>query len=534
MSTALSAPQQIPTPEQPAQVTTENSAQVPEWKQQLAQRLDAYRAKDANRARHQEAISDLNPFGANIATSSRASSIARAVASRYASAPSYREMLLAAEQAKKAAEEAQKALAERAALDARIESEKNAARMQHEESALLNFASPSPQTFPEATETAPEPSSNFQLDPALPLFPLSAQSTERETAQLTGEQAFAARYGSPLRTQSGKAVMPHFAERTKEMRLHQPAREQEPSLEELLASSLVEPRSFLPSKLIEFPRELVSTHRARPRLAESSVCGPIPALQGQGSSHLRIFEVQAAPSVNTQALPESNVSTESAESMRAAHAGSEAGPQAGAQGRPDLKQTMTLAIHHATKPPTNVEETRGGAPGVRAFKGLEWAAISLDKEPTTYGRNEGTGVSDYMPFMVEPASIDRRLMAFAVDFAAVTAGFLGFLAVFVASTPHLPKGLTAVVLAGAVYAALWLLYQMLFFSLSGATAGMLYAHIALCTFDDQNPSRPALRRRLAAWWLSCLPLGMGFLWSFVDEDNLCWHDRITRTYQRIY
>ncbi|MGB6304568.1 MAG: hypothetical protein WBF45_12530, partial [Acidobacteriaceae bacterium] len=65
--------------------------------------------------------------------------------------------------------------------------------------------------------------------------------------------------------------------------------------------------------------------------------------------------------------------------------------------------------------------------------------------------------------MVDPASIDRRVMAFAVDFAAVTAGFMGFLVVFVASTPHLPTGLTAAALAGVVYVALWVLYQMLFF-----------------------------------------------------------------------
>jgi uncharacterized RDD family membrane protein YckC len=168
------------------------------------------------------------------------------------------------------------------------------------------------------------------------------------------------------------------------------------------------------------------------------------------------------------------------------------------------------------------------------FRGLEWASISLDKEPAAYARKAQPSASEYVPFMVDPASIDRRVMAFAVDFAAVTAGFMGFLVVFVASTPHLPTGLTAAALAGVVYVVLWVLYQMLFFSLSGATAGMLYAHIALCTFDDQNPTRSALQRRLAAWWVSLLPLGIGFLWCFVDEDNLCWHDRITRTYQREY
>jgi hypothetical protein len=25
-------------------------------------------------------------------------------------------------------------------------------------------------------------------------------------------------------------------------------------------------------------------------------------------------------------------------------------------------------------------------------------------------------------------------------------------------------------------------------------------------------------------------LGMGYLWVFLDEDSLCWHDRITHTY----
>ena len=30
--------------------------------------------------------------------------------------------------------------------------------------------------------------------------------------------------------------------------------------------------------------------------------------------------------------------------------------------------------------------------------------------------------------------------------------------------------------------------------------------------------------------LSALSLGLGFLWCLLDEDMLCWHDRMTRTY----
>jgi hypothetical protein len=30
--------------------------------------------------------------------------------------------------------------------------------------------------------------------------------------------------------------------------------------------------------------------------------------------------------------------------------------------------------------------------------------------------------------------------------------------------------------------------------------------------------------------LSAGSLGLGFAWSYLDEDALCWHDRITHTY----
>lgn len=125
-------------------------------------------------------------------------------------------------------------------------------------------------------------------------------------------------------------------------------------------------------------------------------------------------------------------------------------------------------------------------------------------------------------------------MAGLVDFSLTLAAFLLFIVVFAASTTHLPSGRVAQVGAGAILLAMWVLYQFLFFSLTDATPGMRYAKIALCTFEDENPSRPAMRARIFAMLLSALPLGLGFLWSLFDEDTLGWHDRITRTYQRSY
>jgi len=170
------------------------------------------------------------------------------------------------------------------------------------------------------------------------------------------------------------------------------------------------------------------------------------------------------------------------------------------------------------------------------------------------------------------ASIPRRLMAAAIDASILLAGFLAFAAAFLlAACRSLPWHAAAALPTASlaldrhsalarlsahtaaqfaahtglqpslalaysllVLALLYLLYQALFFSFSESTPGMRCARIALCTFDDENPTRRAMRRRILAVLLSACPLGLGLLWAAFDEDRLAWHDRLTRTYQRTY
>jgi uncharacterized RDD family membrane protein YckC len=520
VSPALSAPQSPLVPQQ--QLLSDD------WKQEISERLDRYRAH-----RPQSAVKPSSPPRTPV--DSRATKIARAVASRYASAPTYSE-LIAAETAR-----AEALLAEQRA---------------HQPEETVESAGNLFDDFDAEASAQPSPKDSDATSASI--HPASADVKPMQS------------------TVPGTAVMPQFAERTREIRLHQAEPEPEPSLEDLLASALVEPRAMLPSKLIEFPRELISPRRARPHLPEDPTRAQAAAYPEECPAQLRIFEVQpeieAQHAIEAGTRSESQPSAEEAaraqrkaieefvagvqNSVSAAINSEGAGksaieadgiPTVRVTAREQVKETSaqrssiaTAQARSTTMPSSNTSKSAHSISSASTktassnFRGLEWASISLDKEPAAYARKAQPTVSEYMPFMVDPASIDRRVMAFAVDFAAVTAGFMGFLVVFVASTPHLPTGLTAAALAGVVYVALWVLYQMLFFSLSGATAGMMYAHIALCTFDDQNPTRSALQRRLAAWWVSLLPLGIGFLWCFVDEDNLCWHDRITRTYQREY
>lgn len=237
----------------------------------------------------------------------------------------------------------------------------------------------------------------------------------------------------------------------------------------------------IPANLIEFPRQLVASRRVRPRIAE----GPLreEADHTHNATQLRIFEVEPAQISTAPAA-------ESAESVIP-----------------------------------------------------EWSSILLNAQPVSSYVEPETSSALFSPVLpLYTASPSLRLMAAMVDGCILFAAFLSFAAVFVltlAKLPappvpvHIPVQVAAIGAVG-VLALMALLYQALFFTFSEATPGMRYARIGLCTFNDENPSRAAMRRRVLAAVLSACPLGIGFLWAWLDDDGLGWHDRISRIYQRSY
>ena len=159
----------------------------------------------------------------------------------------------------------------------------------------------------------------------------------------------------------------------------------------------------------------------------------------------------------------------------------------------------------------------------------DWSPIRLDNEAST---DEGESVSPQIPLKTAP--LEDRIMAGIFDLALIISAFAIFVLVFVACTAHPPSGKPALVAAGLVLAGFGLLYQYLFFKYAEGTPGMRYAKIALCTFEDENPTRKAMCMRVLYVLLSAAPLGLGFAWAWFDPDRLTWHDRLSRIYQRSY
>jgi uncharacterized RDD family membrane protein YckC len=292
-----------------------------------------------------------------------------------------------------------------------------------------------------------------------------------EQARIEYEQNIAVRYDVDERTQQHmQAYEARLASRTPSSSHHPPPLATQ-RISDPLEEATVAPAVPLAANLIAFPRELVATRKARPRLAE----GPLRDAQPQ-PGQLRIFEVE-----------------------------------------------QEAIDHHAAAL---------AEPAAVPKAGLDWSSIRLDTPRPERASCASARKGEEKP--IQPAPLEDRLMAALVDGALSMIGFLVFVFVFSSCTAHPPSGRFAALAAALALLGIAVAYQWLFFRFSENTPGMLYARIALCTLGDDNPTRRAMQRRVGALLLSALPLGLGLLWAVFDEDGLGWHDRISGTYQRSY
>jgi uncharacterized RDD family membrane protein YckC len=131
---------------------------------------------------------------------------------------------------------------------------------------------------------------------------------------------------------------------------------------------------------------------------------------------------------------------------------------------------------------------------------------------------------------LQAAPMSRRMAASAIDATLVLSAFAGFAYLFFRINAELPP-LSKIASAGVLLVGLlWSAYQYLLLVYSGTTPGLKLARLELHRFDGSLVPLRIRRWRVLTSVLSGLSLGLGYAWCFLDEDRLCWHDRITRTY----
>jgi uncharacterized RDD family membrane protein YckC len=131
---------------------------------------------------------------------------------------------------------------------------------------------------------------------------------------------------------------------------------------------------------------------------------------------------------------------------------------------------------------------------------------------------------------LQAAPMSRRLLAGAIDCSLVISAFAVFADIFFRVTSIVPALPQAAGVSVSLIALFWAVYQYLLLVYTGTTPGLKLARLRVSRFDGAAVPRKIRRWRVLASMLSGLSLALGYAWCFMDEDQLCWHDRITRTY----
>ena len=133
---------------------------------------------------------------------------------------------------------------------------------------------------------------------------------------------------------------------------------------------------------------------------------------------------------------------------------------------------------------------------------------------------------------LRPASIQRRLLASALDalFVFLVTGLGAW--VFLQLTHEVPPRPQLLIASVLIAATSWLGYQYLLLVLAGATLGHRLCKLELVTFDGEVTKMAQRRWRWLSSLLSAAAVMLGYAWALLDENGLCWHDRISRTYLR--
>jgi uncharacterized RDD family membrane protein YckC len=128
------------------------------------------------------------------------------------------------------------------------------------------------------------------------------------------------------------------------------------------------------------------------------------------------------------------------------------------------------------------------------------------------------------------APIEARRLSGLIDAACLLFACGGFLALFGSLGGHFAFSKLNAAVYAISFAIVYLQYFALFTFFGGTTPGMMLRGLRVVDFSGEEPSPRQLLLRAAGYMLSAGTFFLGFLWVQWDEDELTWHDRISRTY----
>jgi len=128
------------------------------------------------------------------------------------------------------------------------------------------------------------------------------------------------------------------------------------------------------------------------------------------------------------------------------------------------------------------------------------------------------------------ASIDDRRLAALIDLGCLLFAYGGFLLLFGSLGGQFSLSKLNAAVYAATFAIVYLQYFALFTIFGGTTPGMMMRDLQVVSFSGEPPTSRQMLLRSTGYMLSAGTFFLGFLWAMWDEDELTWHDRLSRTH----
>lgn len=131
------------------------------------------------------------------------------------------------------------------------------------------------------------------------------------------------------------------------------------------------------------------------------------------------------------------------------------------------------------------------------------------------------------------ATPTHRSVAAAIDGALIFMGCWLLVTIFEAMGGRFGAGKISWLAMGGLFGLVSMFYGLIWAIAGRETLGMRFTDLQLITFDGfpLDPRSRALR--FASTCLSFCSGGLGVLWAVADEENLTWHDHISKTFPTI-
>jgi uncharacterized RDD family membrane protein YckC len=128
------------------------------------------------------------------------------------------------------------------------------------------------------------------------------------------------------------------------------------------------------------------------------------------------------------------------------------------------------------------------------------------------------------------ASIDERRLAALIDLCCLLFAYGGFLMLFSSLGGQFTLSKLSAAVYATTFAIVYVQYFVLFTIFGGTTPGMMMRGLQVVSFSGEPPAPRQMFLRSAGYILSAGTFFLGFLWALWDEDELTWHDRLSRTH----